>query len=359
MSLLSSQLLEKSVHFSCLTDVWVSVGTQDAYTDLDWSRPLPVLTLIWQPNLKFNFRSLSPRPQLHHIPRTPSGNVPVRSMVLFSRRIVSLPPARPLRLLRFFHRAQDKCGQSSARGSPTWVSRTTPVVWTHQNPIPEHPARPRGDTKRHGGPHPRLQRTRKRIQRCPFLHSHSSHTHSISHMVSMTNLISQACRGCWTCGALLSRDFSRFSSGAGRLWHRRCWSYLFVAVLARDRCVGSVRSDSTRLAVNSTTNSGKRGIRTLPREQLPINGATQSLVVDVLEAVGHQASMPGACPHEQSMPEESILDTTPWLPYRSCAQVGKKEFWFNFHHCRIESQFRRRGDCRTKMVAFRCAEHWD
>ncbi|KAI9573280.1 hypothetical protein HD554DRAFT_2035660 [Boletus coccyginus] len=62
----------------------------------------------------------------------------------------------------------------------------------------------------------------------------------------------------------------------------------------------------------------------ISQEQLPMHGVTLSLVFEIIEAVGRQASMPGAWFHEQNMLEESILDTVPRLLYRACAQMEEK-----------------------------------
>jgi len=110
---------------------------------------------------------------------------------------------------------------------------------------------------------------------------------------------------------------------------------------SRDRCVGSARSDSTRLAVNSTTNSGKRGIRTLPREQLPTNEATQAWSSTYSRLLAIKRPCRGLVPTNKACPRNQS-----WTTRRHGCHIARALKWE-----------RRHGE--SQEVVFRCAEDRD
>lgn len=77
----------------------------------------------------------------------------------------------------------------------------------------------------------------------------------------------------------------------------------------------------SRVAVDSSVNSGERTIRCLSWDTL----ARHEVAADTHDEVGRRTSMPGAWFHEgqkhTSMLEESALDTMPWTLFRTCAQL--------------------------------------
>jgi hypothetical protein len=146
----------------------------------------------------------------------------------------------------------------------------------------------------------------------------------------------RSCLAC--CSRVGCLGFGRVLGGYNGLVTAGCillWLFTLAVVASRSSSVArapySTRTVCRRptVAVDAMTNSGERLIRPLPRDYLPTDEATKSLV-DAPEVVDHQTSMPGAWlhgPQEQSTLEtleESVLDTMPWTLFRSCTQMGNK-----------------------------------